>query len=406
MSKQLIYLVEDHELLGSFSGLRSHIVFGHENLNQRLHRQLTKLKKKYSLEIVKIKQDQMGDDDQTQIFDTSLVFFDYISYSDSLVEYLIDNRFFYNSNSLNTIAGQSNHTISSETDVHGRLHFPYDHEDGLKVSNRKIFAVPLRLPIGIYPDKSYEVVLTEFFYQPLTVPKDILKIQSCIARESTAQTIAKLSDILNSRLLKKIINNSFLARFSNRVGKNCKIHSTAVLESCVIGDNVEIGPHCYLRAVVVGDNVTIREGSSIKVAVIGQGSYIVPSDIFNCFIGENCNVVTHILYHTVVGANTFIGGGVGFADFKFNAEPIFADDQIFFGAVVGENCFVGAGLLFQAGIEIPRHTKLINYNQISYSQFKPNQIYVAKGAQVTHIPKIFFEPKQEAGESTTMKVQP
>ena len=46
--------------------------------------------------------------------------------------------------------------------------------------------------------------------------------------------------------------------------------------------------------------------------------------------------------------------------------------------------------MFQAGIEIPRNTKLINYNQISFSQFKPDQIYVAKGAQVTHIPKSFF----------------
>lgn len=393
MSKQLIYLVEDHEMLERFSGFRSHIVFGHENLNQRLHRQLAQLQKKFGLEIIKIKQDQMGDNDQTQIFDTSLVFFDYIAYSDSLVEYLIDNQFFYNSNSLSTIAGHSNHTISANTDLHGRLHFPYDHEDGLKVSNRNFFTVPLKLPVGIYPDKNYEVALTEFFYQPLVTSKDILKIQSCITRETTARTVGILSDIFNKKMLHKIMNNSFLARFSNKVGKNCKIHSSAVLESCVIGDNVEIGPHCYLRGVVVGNDVFIREGSSIKVAVIGNGSYIVPSDIFNCFIGENCNIVTHILYHTVIGANTFIGGGVGFADFKFNAEPIFEDDQIFFGAVVGENCFIGAGLLFQAGMEIPNHTKLINYNQISFSQFKPHQIYVAKGAQVTQIPKNFFSPK-------------
>ncbi len=392
----MIYLVEDHDMLENFSGLRSHIVFGRENLNERLHRQLTKLQKKYGLEIIKIKQAHMGDEAQIQIFDTSLVFFDCVAYSDSLVEFLIENRFYYNSNSLNTIAGHSNHTISSESDLHGRMLFPYDHEDGLKVSNHKFFAVPLRLPIGIYPDKNYEVALTEFFYQPLATAKDILKIQSCIARETTAQTVGVLSDIFNMKWLTKIVNNSFLARFSNKIGKNCKIHSTAVLESCVIGDNVEIGPHCYLRGVVIGDDVIIREGASIKVAVIGHGSYIVPSDIFNCFIGENCNVVTHILYHTVIGANTFIGGGVGFADFKFNAEPIFEDDQIFFGAVVGENCFIGAGLLFQAGMEIPRNTKLINYNQISFSQFKPDQIYVAKGAQITHIPKSFFSPKQNA----------
>ena len=113
------------------------------------------------------------------------------------------------------------------------------------------------------------------------------------------------------------------------IGQNCKIHPTAVLESCIIGNNVEIGPHCYLRGVVVGDQVMIRENSSIKVAVIGRGSFIVPSDIFNCFIGENSNIVTHILYNCVIGSNTFLGGGVGFADLKFNAEPLFNDDQIF-----------------------------------------------------------------------------
>ena len=249
------------------------------------------------------------------------------------------------------------------------------------------------------------MALTEFFYQPLAIDKDILKIQSCIARETTVQTVGILSDIFSYRLVEKIVNNSFLAKFSNRIGKNCKIHPSTVLESCVIGDNVEIGPHCYLRGVVVGDNVMIRENASIKVSVIGRGSIIVPSDIFNCFIGENCNVVTHILYHCIIGAQTFLGGGVGFADFKFNAEPIFADDQIFFGAVVGERCFIGAGLLFQAGMQIPHDTKLINYNQITFSQFKPDQIYVAKGSQVTHIPKIFFNPKDNTTAQSTDAVE-
>lgn len=393
MSKQLIYLVEDHQTVENFASFRSRIVFGNEDLNQRLYRQLSNLKRKYKLEIIKIKQDQIGDD-QIQIFDTSLVFFDYIAYSDSLVEFLIDNNFYYNSNSLNTIDSHTNHTISSPEDLHGRIHFPYDNEDGLKVINEKIFAVPLKLPVGIYPDKNYEVALTEFFYQPLSEAKDILKIQSCIARELTVKTVSLLSDIFSQNIVKKIVNNSFLAKFSNRIGKNCKIHPSAVLESCVIGDNVEIGPHCYLRGVVVGDDVMIRENASIKASVIGRGSIIVPSDIFNCFIGEYSNVVTHILYHCVIGARTFLGGGVGFADLKFNAEPIFNDDQIFFGAVVGENCFIGAGLLFQAAIEIPHDTKLINYNQISFGQFKPDQIYVAKGSQVTHIPKNFFKAPQ------------
>lgn len=398
MSKQLIYVVEDYQKIENFSSFRSLIVFGNETLNQRLNRQLNNLKDKYNLDIIKLKQGPIGES-QIHNFDTSLVFFDHVAYSDNLVEFLIDNEFFYNSRSVNTIDGHCNHTISSPEDLHGRLHFPYDSEDGLKIRNQKVFSVPLKLPVGIYPDKKYEVALTEFFYQPLNMAQDILKIQSCIARESTAQKVSLLAGIFSPKFVSKIVHNSFLAKFSNRIGKNCQIHPSAVLESCVIGDNVEIGPHCYLRGVVVGDDVMIRENASIKASVIGRGSVIVPSDIFNCFIGEYSNVVTHILYHCVIGSKTFIGGGVGFADLKFNAEPIYEDDQIFFGAIVGENCFIGAGLLFQAAIEIPHDTKLINYNQISYGHFKPDQIYVAKGSQVTRIPKNFFKSSnQETAE--------
>lgn len=394
MSKQLIYLAEDREILIGFSMPRSQVVFANESLHQRLFRQLQGLQKEYEFEIVKIQQEQSSPSVEhplSRIFDTTLVFFDHIAYSDDLIEHLIANDFYYNSHGMNKIKSHFNHTIASDSDRQTFTHFPYESEHGSKIENPKIFSVPLKLPVGIYPDKNYEVALTEFFYQPLNDAKDLLKIQSCIARESTAKIVKQLKRVLSNSLIERIMNNAFLARFSNKIGNNCKIHPTAVLESCVIGNNVEIGPHCFLRGAVIGDNVVIREKCSIKVSVIGRGSYLVPTDIFNCYIGENCNIVTHILYHSIIGDRTFIGGGVGFADFKYNAEPIFADDQIFFGAVVGDGCFVGAGLLFQAGIEIPFNTKLINYNQIASGQFKSDQIYVAKGAQITHIPKNFLQ---------------
>jgi acetyltransferase-like isoleucine patch superfamily enzyme len=406
MSKQLIYLAEDRETLNGFSILRRDFIFANESLHERLLRQLQSLQEKYNFEIVKIKQDQKSPESNhplSRIFDATLVFFDHIAYSDGLIEKMIANDFYYNSHSINKFRTHFNHTIASESDHQAYVHFPYENELGQKIENAKIFSIPLKLPVGIYPDKNYEVALMDYFYQPLHDSKDILKIQSCLARESTAKIVKSLKFIFSNSWIEKIMNNSFLAKFSNKIGSNCKIHSSAVLESCIIGDNVEIGPHCFLRGAIIGDDVIIREKCSIKVSVIGKGSYIVPTDIFNCYIGEYCNIVTHILYHSVIGAHTFVGGGVGFADFKFNAEAIGADDQIFFGGVVGNGSFIGAGLLFQAGVEIPNDTKLINYNQIGSGHFKAGQIYVAKGAQITHIPKSFLPDNKNA---TSKKVEP
>ena len=157
MSKQLIYLAEDREILGGFSLPRSQVVFANESLHQRLYRQLHGLQKEYEFEIVKIKQDQsnpVANHPLSRIFDTTLVFFDHIAYSDDLIEHLIANDYYYNSHSLNKIKSHFNHTISSESDRQAYTHFPYESEHGSKVENAKIFSISLKLPIGVYACRS------------------------------------------------------------------------------------------------------------------------------------------------------------------------------------------------------------------------------------------------------------
>lgn len=276
------------------------------------------------------------------------------------------------------------------------------------VPQEKLLCVDLNLPETVYPEKDYHVVATDLFFQKIQTWKDLIISQSLIAREFTSQTVGFWKRLLPTSISKWLFQQPALAQTTNQIGKNCRIHPTAILESCVIGDNVEIGAFCYLRACVIGSNVTVREKSSIKLSVIGSGSYILPTDIFNCYLGQNVTLTTHILFHCVIGDSTFIGGGVGFADLNASKNSIqikskmgsaSADSgHLFLGSCVGEHCFIGAGLLFHVGQLVPHHTTLLNYNMIQKDQFLSQKTYVSNNGKITQIPTSFLNNQDKTSE--------
>jgi carbonic anhydrase/acetyltransferase-like protein (isoleucine patch superfamily) len=63
-------------------------------------------------------------------------------------------------------------------------------------------------------------------------------------------------------------------RYMNKIGKNCTIDPSAVVEASVIGDNVHIGANAVVRLAVVGNDAYISDQALLRVCVVGEEAYI------------------------------------------------------------------------------------------------------------------------------------
>ena len=375
-------LVETDTTLNGFSTKTSGLVFGDLTLNQRLKFQFKKLNIDFKI--------NSGSANSINIFDDAI-------YSDGLLLELSKHFKKYLDKKIIVETTLNSSIIHANIQIQNQI-INTSASESIQISQDNIFSVDLRLPETIYPEKNYQVAAPSLYFQKVESWPDLIKAQSLLARDFTIKAVLFWQTLLPKSLMTLLFNNPRLTSKANQIGKKCRIHHTAILESCVIGDNVEIGAYCYLRAAVVGSNATVREKSSIKLSVIGTGAYILPTDIFNCYIGPNVTITTSILFHCVIAESTFVGGGVGFADLNAtksniqitNSGKSSDSEQLFLGSCVAEHCFIGAGLLFQVGTLVPHHTTILNHSMISKKDFTADKIYISKNAKLTQIPKSFL----------------
>lgn len=382
-------IVETISRITGFEQITSQLTLGDLSLRERLIQQCERLNISYGI---------------TSKESAQFCLYDNCIYSDTLLLYFKNNAKILNQSKVQIeTTWNAAITFKNQKSLHADLFSK--NANSITIPQRKLLCVDLNLPETVYPEKDYHVVATDLFYQKIETWNDLLIAQSLVAREFTSQTVGFWKPKLPNFISNWLFNNPRLAAMTNKIGKNCCIHPTAILESCVIGDNVEIGAFCYLRASVIGSNVTIREKSSVKLSVIGAGSYILPTDIFNCYLGNNVTLTTHILFHCVIGDSTFIGGGVGFADLNASKqsikmqteknEPKSDSNHLFLGSCVAENCFIGAGLLFHVGRLVPHNTKLLNFNMIHKDDFLSFKTYVSNQGKITQIPESFLTSEKK-----------
>lgn len=266
------------------------------------------------------------------------------------------------------------------------------------------FARPadLELSVGVaesvYGVARAAVGFTAIYGRQVETWADLHTLASLRAREYTACRIRPFKRWVPPAWLDSAANAPSILRRMNRIGRNCRIHPSAILEGCVVGDGVEIGPYCYLRASWIGAGVTLRELSSVKASVIEEGAYLMRCDVFNSVIGASCLIVTDMIYNCWIGAGTFIGGGSGFSDFnatRGSIEMQLPEGKVdsgmkLLGSAVGEDCFIGAGLLFRPGLAIPAGTRILNSNMIERAPTDPGGVHVAKGNRLLQIPGQFL----------------
>jgi len=115
------------------------------------------------------------------------------------------------------------------------------------------------------------------------------------------------------------------------VGKNCFVHSRAVLIGAVtLGENVSVFPGAVLR----GDIAPIR---------VGEGSNIQD------------NACLHVNYDApcTLGAGVSVGHGAVVHGSKVGNNVLIGMNAVVMESEIGDNCIIGAGAVVPAGKNIP-----------------------------------------------------
>lgn len=270
--------------------------------------------------------------------------------------------------------------------------------DRLEIIPSPLYSISQGIPARMHNVDELRIYILDRYAVPLEYWFDIQTAISLYSREFVSKMLMPAAKFLPSAAVSKVMSTQWLVEKGNIIGKNCRIHPTAILEGCIIGNNVEIGPFSYLRSVVVDDNVSLREKSSVKTSYLGAGSFIMGSDIVNCYIGSESSIFTPLLYNVVFGEKSFISGGSGFADFNVGGGDIVANirgEKIntglnFLGSCVGDNCFLGANLIFAAGQAIPDGTRILDNGLVKTVPVEFDGTYVVSGSKCIQIPDSFL----------------
>ena len=147
----------------------------------------------------------------------------------------------------------------------------------------------------------------------------------------------------------------------NKIGKNCFIHPSAIIEGSVIGDNVRIGAHSIVRMSHLGDDCHISDNVVVTNSVLAEKTYISNSNYIElCMTYEEAFLIHGPYQFSVFGKNSACFAVIN-CDFRLDQQNIKIPTSIgvidsrqpLLGIAYGHRSKTGGGSIIAAGRIVP-----------------------------------------------------
>lgn len=244
------------------------------------------------------------------------------------------------------------------------FYFRVNQEDSFEIVELtgKEFPMSLAIPAQVVPTGSYTTHVNTLFAAEIISPFHLLQanIGLNVGRMIPFPNLLPIS-------IFKWFSNPFTRRalwglkWQNKIGKNCKIHPTAVIEGCEIGDNVIIAAHAVVRMSIIGDNTYIGDTAVVTFSVLGKNNYVVTGNhVQFCLTYESVFTIHGPYQFSVFGRNTAVFATIN-CDIRLDGKTIsiptemgvLDSNQYLLGIAYGHNCKIGGSNIIAAGRIVP-----------------------------------------------------
>jgi carbonic anhydrase/acetyltransferase-like protein (isoleucine patch superfamily) len=197
---------------------------------------------------------------------------------------------------------------------------------------------------------------------------NLLSIQVTWVDQVIAHPLWSLIVFLRSGLGRPRGFRSRVAKYANRIGRNVKIHPTAVVEGCIIGDNVQIGPQALVRGSIISEGCVLQERVNVAFSVVGQNSFVSKHSVVHaCASFEQADMCMRGMQLCLVGRKAALTTRATPIDIA-PGKPIRVDvdgehvpiGMPMLGSCFGHEVFVGADVYVGPGRAIPNGVRVIS----------------------------------------------
>lgn len=231
-----------------------------------------------------------------------------------------------------------------------------------KIVPQRIFEHTVEFPEQLVQGRTYHLDQSEDFAIRIISPFHLLMANMAANFARIAHTQAKLPSYLQNRKGKSKPWWMFAAmKRMNKIGKNCEIHPSALIEGSIIGDNVIIGAHSVIRHSVIADGCRIADNVVVAASVIGEKSSIANSNfISSCMTYEQVFLIHGPYHFSIFGAHSACFAVIN-CDIRLDQKTIkiptvngiVDSNQPILGIAYGHRSKTGGGNIIAAGRIVP-----------------------------------------------------
>jgi len=167
-----------------------------------------------------------------------------------------------------------------------------------------------------------------------------------------------------------------IARGLSEIGKETRIHPSAVVELSVIGDGCDIGPNAVVRGSVLRAGVKVDSNAVVNCSVLGQGAQVGRFGHVNlCTLYPGAMVSAADGFQVCVfGRDSFMAWGCCILDLSFGrpvrvevdgpGSDLECTGLHFLGAAVGHRAKIGHGVKMGYGTSVPNDALLVDEGEM------------------------------------------
>jgi len=236
------------------------------------------------------------------------------------------------------------------------------------VVQQKLYDHYIMLPDQIVKGGNYYYGPCDTFISRIASPFHLLQINMAVNLLRTVRLFARYPEWIRERFAQSYSHRySRALRSLNKIGKNCRIHRSAVIEGAQIGDNVIIGANTTVRLSIIGDGTYISDNIGIQNSVIGKNNYISNSNfINNCVTYDDVFLIHGPYQFSVFGRSSAVFATIN-CDIRLDQKTVkiptdnglIDSNQPLLGIAYGHHSKVGGGNIIASGRIVPNHLHIV-----------------------------------------------